>query len=112
MISKAFFGKPVKLPTDGVKLAAGRHDAAPHRERKRRQPARDQFMRVLAECDVLRYVAEQPRESTAHTRRLLERAIPFAIDQLRRIEPRALLRLERDIRPGLMRMALSGGSVP
>ena len=49
--------------------------------------------------------AEEPPEARLHPRRLLRRALPLLVDVLRRIEPRALLRLERHVRPGLMGMA-------
>src|SRR5262245_26089697 len=62
-------------------------------------------MRVLPECDVLRSVAEQSRKSSTHACRLLKRAVPFLVHQLRRIEPGALLCLECNIGPGLMGMA-------
>src|ERR1043166_3693114 len=46
----------------------------------------------------------QTRDPGAHLVRLLERLLPHVIDILGRIEPRLLLRLERDIGPRLMRM--------
>jgi len=95
----------IHLTTNRVELAVGGHETLSLAERQGRQPTRHKFVRVLPKRDVGGRVAEQPRESGTHACRLLEGAIPFGIDQLRRIEPRALLRLERDVRPGLVRMS-------
>src|SRR5205814_3668085 len=54
--------------------------------------------------DVVRRISEQPREASAHEGGLLRRALPFVVDELRRIEPRALLRLEALVWPCLMRV--------
>src|SRR5262245_42930445 len=88
-----------------MELAGGRHETPPRLERQRRQPACHEFMRVLSERDVLRPVAEQTREPGTHACSLFKRAIPLVINELRRIEPRALLRLEGDVGPGLMGMS-------
>ena len=52
--------------------------------------------------EMTRFIAEQVREACTHACRPLKRTIPLVVDELRRIEPRALLRLEGDIGPGLM----------
>ncbi len=75
------------------------------RERQRGQQPRDQLVRVLPERDVTVGIVQEPPESRAHARGLFDRAFPFVVDELRRIEPGALLRFESDIGPGLMRVA-------
>jgi YVTN family beta-propeller protein len=62
-------------------------------------------VRVLAKRDVLCAVAQETREACAHGRRLFGRSRPFVIDELGRVEPGTLLRLEPDIRPRLVRVA-------
>ena len=74
-------------------------------ERQRGQPARDELVRVLAERDVLWPVAEEPREAGAHGCGLDRRSLPFVVDELCGIEPGALLRVEADVRPRLVRVA-------
>ena len=74
-------------------------------KRQRGQPADDQFVRVLPEGDVLSLVTDEAGKSFAHPLRLLEIARPLVVDELRRIEPGALLRRQADVGPGLMRMA-------
>ena len=69
------------------------------------QQSRDELVRVLAERDVAVGIAEQTPESGLHQGRLLSRALPFRVDELRGVEPRLLLRLESNVRPGLMRVA-------
>jgi hypothetical protein len=88
-----------------MELAVRRDDTAACAKRKSRQPTRHQFVRVLSERDVVGVVAQQARKAGAHTRRPLGRALPLVVDELRRIEPRALLCLEGDVRPRLMRMS-------
>jgi hypothetical protein len=61
-------------------------------------------MRVFGEGYTLRRIIEEARESVSYFVCLLEGEIPDVVNVFRRIEPRLLLRLERDIRPGLMRM--------
>jgi hypothetical protein len=60
---------------------------------------------VLSKRDVRGIVADEPGESGPHGGRLDGRAIPFLVDELRRVEPRALLRFESDVGPRLMRVA-------
>jgi hypothetical protein len=59
-------------------------------------------MCVLSESDVVGPVTDEPRESASDGICLRCRALPFVVDEFRGIEPRALLRLEADIGPGLM----------
>ena len=70
-----------------------------------RQPARDELVRVLAEGDVLRRVAEQSGEAGPTCRRLSGRPRPLVVDELGGIEPRALLGLEADVGPRLVGMS-------
>ena len=59
-------------------------------------------MRVLTERDLPARIAEEPSPSRLDARRLFGSMAPLLVDELRRIEPRALLRLEPDIRPRLV----------
>ena len=97
-----FFGKAIQLTTDRMELARRRDDAPPLANRQRRQPPRDELVRVLPERDVIERVTNQPREARAHLCRLLCGTFPFVVDQLRRIQPRALLRVEADVGPRLV----------
>ena len=97
--------QPIDLAPDGVELAVGRHDPRTFQERQGRQPARDELMRVLAECDIVRLIAEQPGETGLHLRRLSCRPRPLVVNELGRIEPRTLLRFEADVRPRLVGMS-------
>jgi len=74
-------------------------------ERERGQPARDELVRVLAECDVLCAVADESSEASAHRCGLDRRSLPLVVDELCGIEPGALLRVEPDVRPRLVRVA-------
>ena len=105
MTVDSFFGEAIDLTPDAVELAVGGDDARAFEERQCGQPSRDELVRVLAESDVLRAVAEEPGEAGAHGRGLLGRPCPLLIDELGGVEPGALLRLESDIRPRLMRVA-------
>jgi hypothetical protein len=87
-----------------MKLAVCRDELRPIPQRQRREQSRDELMRVLAERDVAVGIAKQTPESSLHQRRLLSRALPFRIHELRGVEPRLLLRLESNVRPGLVRM--------
>ena len=88
-----------------MELAGRRDDAPPLADRQRRQPPRDKLVRVLPERDVIERVTKQPREARAHLCRLLCGAFPLVVDKLRRIQPRALLRLEAHVGPRLVRVA-------
>jgi hypothetical protein len=59
-------------------------------------------VRVLSESDVLSPVTDEPCEAGANGGSLRSRSRPLVVDELRRLEPCTLLRLEADIRPGLM----------
>jgi YVTN family beta-propeller protein len=74
-------------------------------ERERGQPARDELVRVLAERDVLCAVADESSEARAHRCGLDGRSLPLVVDELCGIEPGALLRIEPDVRPRLVRVA-------
>ena len=74
-------------------------------ERERGQPARDELVRVLAERDVLCAVADESSEARAHRCGLDRRSLPLIVDELCGIEPGALLRVEPDVRPRLVRVA-------
>src|SRR5207249_10047813 len=50
-------------------------------------------------------VVEQLREAAPHAVRHGESVLPLVVYVLRRVEPGALLGLETDVRPGLMRVA-------
>ena len=69
------------------------------------QPARDKLVRVLAERDVLCVVADESSEARAHCFGLDGRSLPFVVDELSGIEPGALLCVEPDVRPRLVRVA-------
>src|SRR6267142_7035170 len=62
-------------------------------------------MRVRGERDAIGRVVQQTRKAAPHLVGLLECVIPNIVNQLSGIEPRLLLGLKCDIRPGLMRMA-------
>jgi hypothetical protein len=97
-----FFGETIELSAYCVELAVGRDERGPNSQRQRRQQSRDELMRVLTERDVAVGIAEQSPKSGLHQRRLLGRALPLRIDEFRGVEPRLLLRLESNIRPGLV----------
>ncbi len=61
-------------------------------------------MRVLPEGDVAVAIVQELPEPLLHARRLSQGAFPFAVDELRRIEPGTLLSVVRHIGPGLVRM--------
>ena len=69
-IASPVLGKPIDLAADRVELAVGRDDTRALQERQGGEPARDELVRVLAERDVLRLVAEQSGEAGLHLRRL------------------------------------------
>jgi hypothetical protein len=62
-------------------------------------------MGVLSEREVGGVVANEPGEAGADCGSLDRCAFPFLVDELGGIEPRALLRLEADIGPRLVRVA-------
>src|SRR5262249_28273146 len=74
-------------------------------QRQRREQARDEFVSILSERDGTRRIIQQAPESRLDERSLFRRTIPLGIDKVRGVEPRALLRVERHVRPGLMGMA-------
>ena len=74
-------------------------------QRERGQPARDELVRVLAERDVVCAVADESSEARAHRCGLDGRSLPLVVDELCGIEPGALLRVEPDVRPRLVRVA-------
>ena len=74
-------------------------------ERECGQPARDELVRVLAERDVLCAVADESSEARAHRCGLDGRSLPLIVHELCGIEPGALLRVEPDVRPRLVRVA-------
>ena len=88
-----------------MELAVGCDDARTGGERECGQPARDELVRVLAERDVLCAVADESSEARAHRCGLDGRSLPFVVDELSGIEPGALLRVEPDVRPRLVRVA-------
>ena len=61
-------------------------------------------MCVLSECDIGAAVANQPGEAGADCVRLERGPLPFVVDELRSLEPCALLRLEADVGPRLVRV--------
>jgi hypothetical protein len=85
-----------------VELGVGRDDARTITQGKGGQPARHQFVRVLAKRDVGGIVAEQPAKSLAHVRRARLRHRPLVVDELRRVEPRLLLCVECLVWPRLV----------
>src|ERR1051325_1711858 len=87
-----------------MKLTIRRDHLVALLEGQGREEPRHQLVRVRRERDVVACIVEQTREPGAHLIRLLERLLPHIVDILGRIEPRLLLRLERDIAPRLMRM--------
>ena len=101
----SFLGEAIDLPSNAVKLAVGGNDARPCPQGQRRQPSRDQFVGVLSERDVVGAVADEPREAGANGRGLHRRSLPLVVNELGRVEPGALLRLEADIGPRLVRVA-------
>jgi hypothetical protein len=101
----AFFSEAIGLSPQAVEFTVSGDDARTLQEREGRQPSSDELVRVLAKRDVLCAVAQETRKACAHGRRLFGRSRPFVIDELGRVEPGTLLRLEPDIRPRLVRVA-------
>jgi len=48
------FGEPIELAPQAVEFAGRRHESRPNTERQRREPSRDQFVRILPERDLVR----------------------------------------------------------
>src|SRR5207248_10444937 len=94
----------IDLASNGVELAVRGHQLRSFTERKRREQPRDELVCVLSERDVAVGIVEKSAKALLNARRLLRRALPFLVDELRRIEPRALLHVERHVGPRLMRM--------
>ena len=88
-----------------MELAVGCDDSRMGGERECGQPARDKLVRVLAERDVLCVVADESSEARAHCFGLDGGSLPFVVDELSGIEPGALLCVEPDVRPRLVRVA-------
>ena len=102
----AFFGETIELPAERVELAVGGDDARTVAQRECREPSRDELVRVLAERDVRLRCRRASRAKPARTSCGLDgRALPLVVDELRGVEPGALLRLEADVRPRLVRVA-------
>ena len=107
----AFFRQPIELTPNRVELTVGgdercrRAAADPNIGTIADSQPHDQIVRVRPQRDVAVVIVQQPAKSAAHVVGDGLRFLPLGIDQLRRIEPRLLLRLEGDIRPRLMRMA-------
>src|SRR5207253_7168832 len=59
-------------------------------------------MGVRGERDTIGRIIQQPRKSTAHVIGFLKCLLPYVINEFGCVEPRLLLRLERDVRPCLM----------
>jgi len=102
---KPRFAKAIDLPADGVELTVRGDELRAFRERQRRQQPRHQLVSVLPQRDLAAAIVEQPPKSVAHKVGLLPGASPFLVDELGRVEPRALLRVEGDVGPGLVRVA-------
>jgi hypothetical protein len=111
----AGFRQPIHLSADGVELPVSGEDCragvgpgfspAWHRAGKNRgQPTHNELMRILPQRDLAIGIVEQPSKSAAHRVGHLGRPAPLAIDERRGVEPRLLLRLESNVRPGLVRM--------
>ena len=100
-----FFGEAIELPSNRVKLAIGRDECRSRDERQRRQESRDELVRVLAERDVAIRIVEETPKARLDARRLSLGVLPLLVNVFRRVEPRALLRLESYVGPGLMRVA-------
>ena len=49
-----FFGETIELAPQAVEFAGRRHESRPNTERQRREPSRDQFVRILPERDLVR----------------------------------------------------------
>ena len=58
--------QPVELPPDGVKLAVRGDERRARAKRQSREQSRDQFVRVLAERDVARWVIQKTTEARPH----------------------------------------------
>src|SRR5206468_11070380 len=100
----AGLAETIELPSNGMELAVGRDERRPDVEWQGGEQTRDRLVRVLGERDISVRIVEEPAKAGLYARRLLCCAFPFFVDELRRFEPRALLRLERHVRPGLMPM--------
>lgn len=87
-----------------MKLTRCRDDARTFAEGECRKPPRDELVRVLAERDVFRCIADQSCEACPYAGRLPGGALPLVVDEFRGVKPGTLLRIEADIRPSLMRV--------
>ena len=83
-------------------LAAARAEAE-HRQ-QRRQQSHHELVRVRPQGDVAVRIVQQPPPACAHFVGNGSSAVPFLVDQRGGIQPGLLLRVERDVGPGLMRM--------
>src|SRR5207253_5627628 len=100
-----FLRQTVELSADRVELSGRRYEAGASPQGQRREPAHDQLVRIHAQRDGAVRVVEQLREAAPHAVRHGESVLPLVVYVLRRVEPGALLGLETDVRPGLMRVA-------
>ncbi len=74
-------------------------------ERQRGKQTHDELVRIRRERYTSAGASQQPCEAVAHVLRLRERMLPFVVDVPCGVEPCILVRLERLVGPGLMRMA-------
>jgi hypothetical protein len=104
-VEESLFGQPIDLSPETVELAIGGDQPRALPQRQAGEPARDQFVRILAEGDVGAGIAEQPSEAGADVGRAHFDAFPLVVNELRGVEPCLLLRVERHVRPRLVRVA-------
>ena len=100
-----FFCEPIELTPDGVELAVGGNEPRPPLERQRGEQTHDQLVRIRRQRHASAGAPQQPCEAVAHELRLRERMLPFVVDVPCGVEPGILVRLERLVGPGLMRVA-------
>jgi len=99
-----FFAEAIELATQGVELAAGRHDARTVAQRQRGKQAHEEVVRRGTKRVVTAAVVQQARIARAHAIGHLLGAIPLLVHELRRVLPGALLPRERHVGPGLVRV--------
>ena len=102
---EASFLQTINLTAEAVELGIGGDETRPLAQRERRKPPCHEFVGVLAKRNVLGPVAQQPGIPGPYARGLDLSLRPFPVDVFGRIEPGVLLRLESDVRPGLVGVA-------
>ena len=88
-----------------MELAVGADQSRTAAQVERREEAQQQVVGRAAERDLGTRLAEQGTEAVADPLGLRERTLPLLVDVARRVLERLHLALERDVGPGLVRVA-------